>query len=206
MAGQGLRLYTSPTSPFARMVRVVAIEAGLEQDIVQTTATGTPLDPGSMPVGRNPLGKIPVLERPDGPALYDSRVICRYLDDISGGRLYPAKPRLWETLTLEATGHGITEAAVLMVYEARVRPEDRRFPEWVEGQWAKVARALDAIEARWMAHLAGPLDMGQIAVGCALGYLDFRHEARGWRAGRPALAAWFEAFDGRPAMAATRPA
>jgi glutathione S-transferase len=159
-----------------------------------------------MPVGRNPLGKIPVLERPDGPALYDSRVICRYLDDISGGRLYPAKPRLWETLTLEATGHGITEAAVLMVYEARVRPEDRRFPEWVEGQWAKVARALDAIEARWMAHLAGPLDMGQIAVGCALGYLDFRHEARGWRAGRPALAAWFEAFDGRPAMAATRPA
>jgi glutathione S-transferase len=57
-----------------------------------------------------------------------------------------------------------------------------------------------------MAHLAGPLDMGQIAVGCALGYLDFRHEARGWRAGRPALAAWFEAFDGRPAMAATRPA
>jgi glutathione S-transferase len=206
MAGQGLRLYTSPTSPFARMVRVVAIEAGLEKDIVQTTATGTPLDPGSMPVGRNPLGKIPVLERPDGPALYDSRVICRYLDDISGGRLYPAKPRLWETLTLEATGHGITEAAVLMVYEARVRPEDRRFPEWVEGQWAKVARALDAIEARWMAHLAGPLDMGQIAVGCALGYLDFRHEARGWRAGRPALAAWFEAFDGRPAMAATRPA
>jgi glutathione S-transferase len=206
MAGQGLRLYTSPTSPFARMVRVVAIEAGLEQDIVQTTATGTPLDPGSMPVGRNPLGKIPVLERPDGPALYDSRVICRYLDDISGGRLYPAKPRLWETLTLEATGHGITEAAVLMVYEARVRPEDRRFPEWVEGQWAKVARALDAIEARWMAHLAGPLDMGQIAVGCALGYLDFRHEARGWRAGRPALAAWFKAFDGRPAMAATRPA
>jgi glutathione S-transferase len=57
-----------------------------------------------------------------------------------------------------------------------------------------------------MAHLAGPLDMGQIAVGCALGYLDFRHEARGWRAGRPALAAWFKAFDGRPAMAATRPA
>jgi glutathione S-transferase len=205
MPASGLRLYSSPTSPFARMVRVAAIEAGLADGITEIAATGTPVDPGSMPVGRNPLGKIPVLERPDGPALYDSRVICRYLDDIGGGGLYPAAPRLWETLTLEATGHGITEAAVLMVYETRVRPEDRRFPDWVEGQWDKVARALDAIEGRWMAHLAGPLDMGQIAVGCALGYLDFRHEARSWRTGRPALGAWFGGFGERAAMVATRP-
>ena len=63
-----------------------------------------------MPVGANPLGKVPALERPDGPALYDSQVICRYLDDLAGGRLYPAKPRLWETLTLEATADGIVEA------------------------------------------------------------------------------------------------
>jgi glutathione S-transferase len=206
MTTVGLRLYASATSPFVRIVRVTAIESGVAEEIETVEAIGSPVDPGSMPVARNPLGKIPVLERPDGPALYDSRVICRYLDDRGGGRLYPAAPRLWETLTLEATGHGIVEAAVLMVYEARVRPESRRFPDWVEGQWAKIARALDALEQRWMPHLAGPVDMGQIAVGCALGYLDFRHDARGWRAGRPALAAWFAAFDARPAMASTRPA
>jgi glutathione S-transferase len=152
-------------------------------------------------VALNPLGKIPTLERAGGPALYDSRVICRYLDDLAGGRLYPEKPRLWETLTLEATAHGVAEAAVLMVYEERLRPEEARSEAWVEGQWAKVARALDALEARWMSHLAGPLDMGQIATGCALGYLDFRHGRRDWRAGRPALAAWEAKFAARPAMA-----
>ena len=154
---------------------------------------GTPLEPGSMPVALNPLGKIPCLERADGPALYDSRVICRYLDDLAGGRLYPGKPRLWETLTLEATADGITEAMLAIVYEARLRPEAHRRPDFVEAQWAKVARALDAIEARWLAYLAGPLDAGQIALGCALGYLDLRAADRDWRAGRPGLAAWFAA-------------
>jgi glutathione S-transferase len=134
-----------------------------------------------------------------------SHQLRRFLDDRAGGRLYPPAPRLWETLTLEATGDGILDAAILMVYEWRVRPEDKRHEPWVEGQWAKVARALDTIEARWMSHLNGPLDIGQIAVGCALGYLDFRHDARGWRNGRPALAAWEKAFAARPSMAATVP-
>jgi glutathione S-transferase len=200
-----MRLYHSPTSPFARKVAVATRELGLEAQVEIVTASGTPLDPGSVPLGRNPLGKVPVLERPDGPALYDSRVICRYLDDLAGGRLYPAKPRLWETLTLEATADGILDAAVLMVYENRLRPEEARSAPWVEGQWQKIARALDAVEARWIAHLAGALDMSQVAMGCALGYLDFRHAARDWRAGRPALAAWEARFAERPAMQATRP-
>ncbi len=206
MSGSGLRLHASPTSPFARIVAVTAREAGLAEQVEMVAAAGTPVDPGSMPLGLNPLGKIPTLERPDGPALYDSRVICRYLDDLGGGRLYPGKPRLWATLTLEATGQGIAEAALSMTYEARVRPEGARSEAWVEGQWAKIARALDTLEARWMSHLAGPLDLGQIAVGCALGYLDFRHDARGWRAGRPLLAGWATKFGERPSMVATRPA
>lgn len=201
-----MRLYVSATSPFARKVRVVLHETGLLAGVELEPVGGTPVAPGTMPVTRNPLGKIPVLEREDGPALYDSRVICRYLDDVAGARLYPEKPRLWETLTLEATGDGMMEAAVLMVYEERTRPEERRFDGWVEGQWAKIARAVDAIETRWMAHLAGPLDAGQIAVGCALGYLDLRLGPRDWRAGRPALAAWEERFAARPSMVATRPA
>jgi glutathione S-transferase len=201
-----MRLYRSATSPFVRTVMVALHETELLGQVELVPATGTPLDPGTLPLAQNPLGKIPVLERPDGPALYDSRVIVRYLDDLAGGRLYPAKPRLWETLTLEATAQGIMEAAVQMVYEERLRPPEHRSAEVVEAQWAKVARALDAIEARWMSHLAAPLDAAQIAVGCALGYLDFRLGPRDWRAGRPALAAWEARFAARPSMQATRPA
>ena len=108
-------------------------------------------------------------------------------------------------LTLEATADGMMESGVLMVYETRLRPEGARSPEWVEAQWAKIARALEALEARWMSHLAGPLDMGQIAVACALGYLDFRHDARGWRQGHPALAAWHDGFATRQSMTDTAP-
>jgi glutathione S-transferase len=201
-----VRLYHSPTSPFVRKVVVTLHETGLLDKVELVPAAGTPVEPGTLPLARNPLGKIPTLERDDGPALYDSRVITRYLDDLAGGRLYPAAPRLWETLTLEATADGLMEAAVLVGYEARTRPEERRHVPWVEAQWDKIARGLDAVEARWMSHLAGPLDAGQIGIGCALGYLDFRLADRGWRDGRPALAGWEARFAERPAMQATRPA
>lgn len=200
-----MRLYQSPASPFARKVRVVVREAGLADRVEEVLATGTAVVPGSMPVDRNPLGKIPTLEREDGPALYDSRVICRYLDALAGSGLYPEPPRLWDTLTLEATGDGIAEAALLMVYEGRIRPEPMQYGPWVEAQWDKVARALDALEDRWIAHLAGPLDIGQIAVATALGYLDFRHADRAWREGRPQLAAWEARMAARPSLVATRP-
>jgi glutathione S-transferase len=200
-----MRLFHSATSPFVRKVMVLLIETGQADEVALVSASGNPLAPGTMPVAQNPLGKVPCLERDDGPALYDSRVICRFLDDRAGGRLYPPPPRLWETLTLEATGDGILDAAVLMRYESAVRHEGTRSEDWIEAQWTKVSRALDALEGRWMSHLNGPLDIGQIAVGCALGYLDFRHVARDWRAGRPELARWFKAFSARESMAATQP-
>lgn len=200
-----MKFYHASASPFCRKVDVVMRELKLVDQIQIVPATGHPVDPGTMPVAQNPLGKIPAIEREDGPAIYDSPVICRYLDHIAQGTLYPAVPRLWETLTLEATGDGIMDAAVLMVYENRSRPEDKRDAAWVEAQWSKVVRSLDALESRWMAHLHGPLDIGQIAVGCALGYLDFRHPDRDWRGSRPALAAWFEKFSQRPSMAETTP-
>ncbi len=200
-----LRLYTSPTTPFGRKAMVLILEAGLADQVEIAQATGSPLDSSKMPLSQNPLGKIPALERGDGPAVYDSRVICRYLDDRAGAGLYPPAPRLWETLTLEATADGMIEAAILMLYEGRLRPEEKRFEGWVEGQWAKIARALDTLEARWMSHLNGPLDMGQIAIGVALSYLDFRFDARGWRQGRPGLARWHDAFAARESMTATVP-
>jgi glutathione S-transferase len=201
-----MKLYHAPLSPFVRKVMVLLHEAGATDRVTLVSAVGHPLDPGTMPIDRNPLGKIPALERPDGPTLYDSRVITRYLDDLLHTRLYPAAPHLWDTLTIEATGDGIAEAAVLMRYEVFVRPEATRSPDWIEGQWQKIDRALAALEERWMSHLNGRLDMGQIAVGCALGYLDLRHGERNWRADHPALAAWSAGFAARPAMQATAPA
>jgi glutathione S-transferase len=185
-------------------VKVVLHEAGLAGDVELVRVMNTPLAPDGQAAANNPLGKIPCLIRADGPAIYDSRVICRYLDAKSGAGLYP-EARLWETLTLEATGDGIMEAALLMVYEVRHREENQRNEAWVEGQWAKVARALDAIEARWMSHLHGRLDAGQIAVACALGYLDLRHGDRDWRKSHPALAGWYQKFAARPSMEATVP-
>jgi glutathione S-transferase len=200
-----MKLYHAPASPFVRKVMVLLHEAQATDRVTLVTVAGNPLDPGTMPVDRNPLGKIPALERPEGPTLYDSRVITRYLDDLLKAGLYPAAPHLWDTLTIEATGDGISEAAVLMRYEMHVRPEATRSPDWAEAQWQKIDRALTALEDRWTSHLSGPLDMGQVAVGCALGYLDFRHGERDWRADRPALAAWYTTFADRPAMRATAP-
>jgi glutathione S-transferase len=200
-----MRLYHSPTSPFVRKVMVLLHQAGATDRVALVPAMGTPLAPGSLPVDRNPLGKVPALEREDGPTLYDSRVICRYLDDLFGAGLYPAAPHLWDTLVLEATADGMTDAAVLMRYETHVRPEVARSPEWLAAQWAKVDRSLTALEERWISHLSGPLDMAQIAVGCALGYLDFRHDDRNWRSTRPKLHAWFDRFGALPSMEATRP-
>ncbi|WP_135450080.1 glutathione S-transferase [Tabrizicola caldifontis] len=200
-----MRLYHAPASPFVRKVMVLLHEACATDRVEIVPVAGTPLDPGTLPVDRNPLGKIPALERPDGPTLYDSRVICRYLDDLLGAGLYPAAPHLWDMLVLEATADGIADAAVLMRYEDHVRPPAARSSEWVEAQWAKVSRALAAIEGRWLSHLRGPLDMGQIGLGCALGYLDFRHAGRDWQAAHPALAEWWGAFSARPSMKATAP-
>ena len=199
------QVYASLTTPFGRKVLVAAVEMGLSDQVTVTMASGTALDPGTMPLAQNPLGKIPVLIRPDGGALYDSRVICRYLDQVSGAGMYPDAPALWDVLVLESLADGMLDAALLMVYEDRIRPEALRFPPWVEGQWAKVARALSGVEAAWLPHLRGAPDMGQIALGCALGYLDFRLTARNWRGGHPGLTAWFDGFALRPSMVATAP-
>ncbi|SMX26938.1 putative GST-like protein YibF [Pelagimonas phthalicica] len=199
-----MQLYFSPTSPYVRKVSVLLRETGQMADVehlaIQTTALNTDADLKTA----NPLGKIPALTRPDAPTLYDSRVICRFLDARAEAGLYPEE-RIWDTLTLEATGDGIMDCAVSMAYEVKLRPEELVFDDWLTSQWAKIERALDALNNRWMSHLYGPLDIGHISVGCALGYLDLRHDARNWRAGRDALAAWEKSFRERPSMAETVP-
>lgn len=200
-----MKLFHSAASPFVRKVMVVLHETDQLDAVEILPAQVSPTLTGDPALQHNPLGKIPALVRPDGPALYDSRVICRYLDSLAGGQLYP-EGQIWDLLTLEATADGILDAAVLMVYEFRCREEGEHSEAWLAGQWGKVERALDAVSERWMSTLAGPLNIGHIGMGCALSYLDFRHSARDWRSGRPALADWHRDFAARPSMQATVPA
>lgn len=199
-----MQLVMSKASPYVRKVRVMLRETGLSPSVEEVEVATSPLDSAPQAVAANPLGRIPALVREDGPALYDSRVICRWIDTTAGAGLYP-EGRLWEVLTLEATAEGLLDSAVSSVYEARFKGTDGASAAWIEAQWQKIERALRALDTRWMSHLAGPLDAGQIATGCALGYLDFRLGERDWRAVAPDLAAWYARFSERPAMLETAP-
>lgn len=200
-----MKLFYSPASPFVRKVSAVIHECGLQDRVEMVPTATTPTATDAALKASNPLGKLPALMRDDGPAVYDSRVITRYLNDLADGPLYP-QARIWEVLTLEATADGIMEALVLMVYEKRVRPEDKVFDDWIEAQWGKAMGGIQAINDRWMGHMNGPVDAAQIAVACALGYLDFRHSDRDWRASCPELARWYSLFADRPSLADTAPA
>jgi glutathione S-transferase len=197
-----MQLLMSPASPFVRKVRVLLRETNLLAEVEEVDVSTTPLASDPKVVAANPSGKIPTLIRDDGPALYDSRVITRFLNDHAKADLYP-ESRIWEILTLEATADAIMDAAVTMTYEGRLRPQAQQSTEWIEAQWGKASRAVTVINNRWMSHLSGPLNIGQISTACALSYIDLRHDARGWRAGNAALANWHEEFVKRDSMIAT---
>ena len=199
-----MKLRFSTTSPYVRKVSVTAIELGLDGRI-ERVATNT-MDPKSDHGADNPLGKVPALITDDGERLYDSPVICEYLDSLAEGpKLFPpAGAERWRALRRQALADGILDAAILRMLETRRRPEALRWDGWVRLQSGKIAKALDQLE-READGLDGPLTIGEIAVGCALGYLDFRFPDEDWRAARPALAAWYEGFAGRPSMRQTAP-
>ncbi|OWU86062.1 glutathione S-transferase [Oceanicola sp. 22II-s10i] len=200
-----MKLFSSNASPYVRKVRVVIREAGLTDQVQEDPTPTNLLESNEGLIAVNPLARIPALTRDDGPALYDSRVICRYLDAKGGSNLYP-EARIWDVLTLEATADGILDSAVTGIsYEKRLRPPEKVMDEWMDAHWEKVARAVKVVNDRWMSHLAGPVDMGHIAMGCALAYLDFRHDERGWRKGCGALDDWFAAFNERQSMKDTAP-
>ncbi|MCC5972580.1 MAG: glutathione S-transferase [Rubellimicrobium sp.] len=199
-----MKLLMSPLSPYARKVRVLLRETSQLDAVQEVSVSTSPLASDPVVVVANPTGRVPALIRDDGPAIHDSRVITRFLDARAGGALYP-EDSLWEVLTLEATAEGILDSALILTYEGRFRSPEQQSPEWLDAHWAKIARAVSALEDQWLALLDGPLTMGHIATGCALAYLDFRHDARGWRKGHDRLAAWADAFAARPGMAETRP-
>lgn len=198
-----MKLFHSPASPYVRKVMVIAHETG--QEIETLPSAVSPVKPDAAVSAVNPLGKVPSAVLDDGSALYDSRVICRWLDETHDGpKLYPAGVMLWDALRREALADGLLDAALLARYETVMRPEALRWDEWTAGQMAKINAALDQMEKE-SAFFAG-VDAGQIAIACALGYLDFRFPDHGWREGRGALAAWYEEFAQRNSMVATKPA
>jgi len=197
-----LALRYSPTSPFVRKVLVAAMETGLADRIEKIPTL--PWDPKTDLPKDNPLGKVPALKTPEG-WLYDSLVICEYLDSLhSGAKLFPPPgPARWQALRHHALADGALDAAILRRLESQ-RPDGQRSQAWMDRQKAAVERALDALEAdaKGLVELS---DIGAITIACLLGYLDFRFAAEDWRRGRPALAAWYARVSQDHSMLATVP-
>ena len=196
-----MKLYFSPTSPYVRKVMACAITRGID-DRIEQVATN-PNDSRPEFVAINPLSKVPALITDDGVALFDSPVICEYLDSIGDALpMFPDRGAArWRALKLQAMGDGILDASVPRRGEL-MKPRDEGRAAWIARQEAVVDRTLDALEAE-PPHRH--IDIGSITVACALGYLDFRFAAQPWRKERPHLAAWFEAFAQNPGIAQTAP-
>lgn len=200
-----MQLIYAAASPFARKVRVLAAETGLLASIEMIDTAVLPTTLNERVNLANPLGKIPVLLLDDGESLYDSRVICEYLDTLhQGPKLLPGDGERWPVLRLAALADGLMEAALLARYEKAVREPQQQSQAWLEGQLGKVCRALAELE-RQSAQLHGPLDLAQIGVACALGYLDFRFAEIDWRAAHPALRDFQQTFAQRGSMVVSAP-
>ena len=194
-----MKLIMAEASPFARKVRVLLRETNQLEEVEEVSIATSPFQVNEQAKAANPTGRIPSLTRADGPALYDSRVITRYLDAKAAAGMYP-EAKLWDVLTVEATGDSMMDSAVSISYELRLRSQGKVSTEWTDAQWAKVMGGCDALQNQWMDLLNGPLNMAHISIACALGYLDLRHDARNWRQGHDALAAWFADFSKRPSF------
>jgi glutathione S-transferase len=200
-----MKIYYAAASPFVRKCLVAAHELRLGDRIEPVPAAAHPINRDKSVVAHNPLGKIPTLITDDGTDLYDSRVICEYLNALGDGHLIPGGgSERWRVLVDQSLADGISDAAVLARYETVVRPEALRWNEWITGQLEKVGSGLDLLEAR-AAGFGKRVDLGTIAYACALGYLDFRFSALHWRDNRPNAASWFKEFAQRASMVATQP-
>jgi glutathione S-transferase len=201
-----MKLWHTQTSPYVRKVMVVAHERGMASRIETTFLRPNPTTPDRALSQDNPLSKIPTLLTDDGLTLYDSSVICDYLDSLDHGRrLIPdAGPERWQTLRLQSLCDGILEAAILVFYEKGLRPEALHWQPWIDGQMKKATQGLDALE-REVPAFGTDVDLGQICAGVTLGWLEFRGVLGDLRKGRPMLSTWYDRFRERASMKATAP-
>ena len=197
-----MKLFSSPTSPYARKVRILIAEYGLE-DQVQVENHAPMEDPVALHKV-NPAGKVPVLVNDEGEAIYDSPVICEYLDELNGGHFVPRQgEQRFDCLRRQAMADGVLDAAFSRTME-RLRAEGERSQMWMTRWEQAILRALDVM-VNETETANDRFDLGDIASVCALGYLDLRHGDLNWRHGRDSLAAWFENHLKRPSVKASQP-
>lgn len=197
-----MQLLYQTHSPYARKALVFAHEAGLAERIEVVHHETSPTLRNEAVYAQNPLGKVPVLIRAGEPAIFDSDIICAYLDTLHGGRpLIPAQGEArWHALRLQAVAQGLADAGIKVRWETVRRPEALRYPALREGYTEKLIESYDWLERQLDAE--APVHVGHIAVATALSWLEFR-ELPDFREGRPRLVEWFEAFERRPSMRAT---
>lgn len=194
----------SHTSPYVRKVVVLLHETGQAEQVAFETIDGW-AEPGLL-TDDNPLSMVPTLVLDDGSSLYDSPVICEYLDHRhAGARMIPDDgDARWQVLREQALADGILDCAILIFMETFKRPEDKRWDWWIELKQRAILRSLDMLEGQADA-LAGRVDLGTISIAVALAYLDLRGAVGDWRIGRNNLAAWHAGFAARPSMIASAP-
>jgi len=198
-----LQLHWSPKSPFVRKVMVCVHELGLDGEIDKIRSVAAMLKPNAALMRDNPLSKIPTLLLDDGSTLFDSVVICEYLNDRAKGTLFPANgPEKWQALRWHALGNGLLDALILWRNE---REREVPIQALMDAFELKTQSVLALLEAEVNALAAAPLSIGSVTLGCALGYLDYRFDDLGWRERAPALSAWFAVWRLRPSFVLTEP-
>lgn len=201
-----MKLVYTPASPFARKARILVHEMQLA-DKIECVNYGlvSPVTNNETVFSLNPLGFIPVLILDDGQTLYDSPVICEYLDLIGKGEFFPQdQEKRFLALKLQALADGLLDTAVSLRYEVTIRTREMQSPEWIESQTARMKRVLHEFDSLLPTFTQRPT-IGEITIACALGYLDFRFAELEWRDDHPALSGWFEAFRNRESLRQTEP-
>ena len=201
-----MQLYWSSRSPFVRKVMIAAHEVGLAGRLTCERTLVSPMSPNLPLLAVNPLGKLPTLVLEDGTAMYDSRVICEYLDTLHAGEpLFPrAGPERLTALTWQALGDGIMDFLLQRLTEGR-RPEPQRSGPLLACFARKLEACLRQLEGQAGRLATTPFGIGHISIGCALAYVDFRFAGDDWRARAPALAGWHAGFNRRPSVLANEP-
>jgi glutathione S-transferase len=204
-----MRLMYAPQSPFARKVRAAAIELCLEESIELVYVKVVPgLRNTVYAQSHNPLRKVPALVVNEHRTIFDSTVICEFLDYLAGGgRLFPRAPdERWSVLSQHALAQGVCEAAIAIRYETSIRPEQKRWQEWIDDQWNKIFDVLSWFDANPHTLDSSNLNIAHLALMSGIGYIDFRFgEVIGWRKERPLLSSWVDEVSARPCFGKTLP-
>lgn len=198
-----MTLHWSPKSPYVRKVMVCAHELKLLPQLELVRSVAAMLKPNPRLMQDNPLSKIPTLVLDNGFALFDSAVICEYLDDLAGGTLFPKQgSERWQALRWQAFGDGLLDALILWRNE---RERDQPLAPLIDAFALKTQACLKQLDDEAQALAELPLSIGHVAIGCALGYADYRFGTLDWRRSAPRLAEWFAGLGRRPSFVATEP-